>query len=51
MTISGIGLREISLVLLLTPITPAPVALVIAILIRLIWFSGEMASALASFRL
>ena len=42
---SGIGLREISLTLLLTQFVPLPVALLIAILLRLIWLIGESIGA------
>lgn len=51
LTFSGMGLREISLTLLLTQLVPAPVALVIAITIRLVWFSGELLSSLVSLKL
>ncbi|MEW5986632.1 MAG: hypothetical protein AB1791_08370 [Chloroflexota bacterium] len=51
LTFSGMGLREISLTLLLTQLVPAPVALVIAITVRLVWFCGELLSSLASLKL
>ncbi len=50
-TISIFGLREISLALLLTLVMPGPVALVIAVTIRLIWLSGELITSLLSLRL
>lgn len=46
LTISGFGLREVSLAILLTQFVPAPVALVIAILVRVIWLIGELMGAL-----
>lgn len=51
LTISIIGVREISLSLLLTVLLPAPIALIVAILIRVVWLVGEMFSALISFKL
>ncbi len=45
---SGIGLREISLTLLLTQFVPLPIALLIAILLRLIWLIGESIGAFLS---
>lgn len=51
LTISVIGVREISLTLLLTLLLPAPIALIVAILIRIVWLLGEMLSALLSLRL
>ena len=45
---SGIGLREISLTLLLTQFVPLPVALLIAIFLRLLWLIGESVGALIS---
>ncbi len=51
LTISLIGVREISLTLLLAILIPAPVALIVAILMRLIWLAGETLSALASLKL
>jgi glycosyltransferase 2 family protein len=51
LTISVIGVREISLILLLTILVPAPIALIAAILIRVIWLLGEMLSAIVSFKL
>jgi hypothetical protein len=50
-TISVFGLRELSLVLLLSTILPLPLALIIAVAVRLLWLSGELLSALLSFRL
>ncbi len=51
LTISVVGLREISLTLLLTILVPMPVALIVAILIRLVWLGGETLSALISIKL
>lgn len=51
LTISGIGLREVSLILLLTQLVPAPVNLVTAIAIRLLWLTGELLSSLISLKL
>jgi len=45
---SGIGLREISLAVLLTQFIPLPVAVIIAILSRLIWLIAESIGALLS---
>ena len=46
LTISIIGLREISLALLLAPFLPAPIVLIVAIGIRIVWVLGEFLSAL-----
>lgn len=51
LTISVIGVREISLTLLLTILVPAPIALIVALLIRLVWLLGELLSGLISFKL
>lgn len=51
LTVSVIGVREISLTLLLTLLVPAPIALIVAVLIRVVWLLGEMLSALISFKL
>jgi hypothetical protein len=48
LTLTGIGLRELSLTLLLASFVPAPVALVIAILLRVLWLLGELTGALLS---
>jgi glycosyltransferase 2 family protein len=45
---SGMGLREISLTLLLAQVVPLPVALIIAIVLRLLWLLGELVAALLS---
>lgn len=50
-TFSFFGLREISLAFLLTQLLPAPITLLIAIIVRLIWLSGELITSLLSFRL
>ncbi|MEM7333745.1 MAG: hypothetical protein AAF490_16780 [Chloroflexota bacterium] len=46
LTISVIGLREISLALLLGPLLPPPIVLIVAIGIRIVWVIGEFLSAL-----
>jgi hypothetical protein len=51
LTVSLIGVREISLLLLLTIIVPAPIAVIAAILIRLIWIVGETVGAIVSLKL
>jgi hypothetical protein len=51
LTISVIGVREISLTLLLIILVPAPIALIAAILIRVVWLLGELLSAVVSFKL
>lgn len=51
LTISLIGVREISLTLLLTTLVPAPIALLAALLIRLVWLIGETIGALISYKL
>lgn len=51
LTISLIGLREVSLALFLVPLLPAPIILIVAIGIRIVWVSGEMLSALIAWRL
>lgn len=48
LTIGGFGLREISLTVLLSQIVPAPVALVISLLMRVIWLAAELLGALVS---
>lgn len=48
LTLANIGLREISLTLLLTSLTSAPTALLVAVAVRLIWLSGEFLGGLAS---
>jgi hypothetical protein len=50
-TFSVFGLREVSLIVLLSPIVPTPVALIIAVTIRLIWLTGELLASLLSFKL
>ena len=51
LTISLIGLREISLVFLLAQIVPHPITLIIAIAIRLIWLTGELVTSLLALKL
>ncbi|MCI0398877.1 MAG: hypothetical protein L0332_04370 [Chloroflexi bacterium] len=51
LTLSGIGLRELSLALLLTQVAPTPAALLIVVVIRIIWLVGEFLGALLSLTL
>lgn len=51
LTISVVGLREVSLTLLLIQIIPSPIALIVAIGIRLVWLAGELLSALIAIKL
>ena len=51
LSFSVFSLREISLTLLLSSLVPPPVALLIAILIRIVWMLGEMLSVLMSLKL
>lgn len=51
LTISLIGLREISLVFLLAQLVPHPITLIIAIAIRLIWLTGELVTSLLALKL
>ncbi len=48
LALSGMGLRELSLVLLLTQILPPPAALFIAIISRLLWLTTESLLAILS---
>ncbi len=48
LTLANIGLREISLTLLLTPLASSPAALLTAIAVRLIWLVGEFLGAMLS---
>ncbi len=50
-SISLFGLREISLVLLLSQLMPISVAILVGIIIRLIWLSGELIFALLALKL
>lgn len=50
-TISFVGLREVTLTVLLTPIIPMPVTLIIAITIRLMWLTGELITSILSLKL
>lgn len=50
-TIGGLGVRELSLAVLLSFIMPSPVAIVISLLIRIFWLLGEMITGLISFLL
>lgn len=51
LALAGLGLREISLSLLLTLMMPFPVALIISIVTRLFWLGGELISAFFSLKL
>ncbi|MBE7532910.1 MAG: hypothetical protein HND44_10840 [Chloroflexi bacterium] len=48
LTFTGMGLREISLTLLLALFMPPPVALLTVIVLRLTWLGGELGGALIS---
>jgi hypothetical protein len=48
---TNIGLREVSLVLLLSLIIPAPTAVIVALVARLLWLVGELVASLFSFAL
>lgn len=50
-TISFFSLREASLVILLSQLVPLPIALIIAVVVRLLWLSGELLASLLAFRL
>jgi hypothetical protein len=50
-TISFVGLREVTLTLLLTQILPLPVTLIISITIRLLWLTGELLTSILSLKL
>lgn len=51
LTISVFGLREITLTLLLTQLLPLPVTIIIAIIVRLLWLSGEFFASLISLKI
>lgn len=51
LTISIIGIREISLVILLAFLVPTPIAIIVAIIIRLVWLSGETLGAVIALKL
>lgn len=51
LTITGLGLREVTLTLMLTQIVPLPVALVIVIFSRVMWLLGELIMAAISLKL
>lgn len=51
LTITGLGLREVTLTLLLTPFVPLPVALVVVIVLRVMWLLGELITAAISLKL
>jgi hypothetical protein len=50
-TFASIGLREITLTVLLTQFLPLPVTLIIAVTIRLLWTIGELFTSLIAFKL
>ncbi len=50
-TISFVGLREVTLIVLLTQLLPMPVTLIVAITVRLMWLTGELLASLFSFKL
>jgi hypothetical protein len=50
-TISFFSLREVSLVFLLSQLVPVPIALIIAVVVRLLLLSGELLASLLAFRL
>ena len=49
-TFTSIGIREVSLTLLLTQLMPLPVAIITIIAIRLLWLAGELITALISLK-
>ncbi len=51
LSLSVFSLREISLTFLLSTLIPPPIALLVAILVRVVWILGEMLSVLMSLRL
>jgi len=51
LTFTSMGVREISLTLLLTQFMPFPVALIVTICTRVIWLIGEFITALISLKL
>lgn len=48
---TNVGLRELSLVLLLSLVIPFPTAVVVALVTRLLWLVGELLASLFSFAL
>lgn len=50
-TFTSIGVREVSLTLLLTQLMPLPVAIITIIVIRLLWLAGELITAVTSLKL
>ncbi|MEZ4510984.1 MAG: hypothetical protein R3C62_03840 [Chloroflexota bacterium] len=50
-TFTSIGVREVSLTLLLTQLMPLPVAIITIIAIRLLWLAGELITAVISLKL
>ena len=51
MILPFIGLRELSIVFLISNVVPLPVAILVSLCIRVIWLSGELITALVSFKL
>ncbi|MCA9950655.1 MAG: hypothetical protein KDE48_13480 [Anaerolineales bacterium] len=51
LTITGLGLREVSLTVMLTQVVPLPVAIVIVIVLRVLWLLGELITAGISLKL
>jgi len=51
MILPFVGLRELSIVFLISNIVPLPVAILVSIFVRILWMSGEIATVLISFRL
>lgn len=50
-TIPLMAVRDISLVFMLSLIVPPPIAIVVAVLSRLMWMGGELVTALVSFKM
>lgn len=51
LTFSLFGVREISLIVLLSTIIPTPLAILVTVIIRLIWLGGELLGALLSLKM
>jgi hypothetical protein len=50
-TFSFVGLREVTLTLLLAQLLPLPITLIIAVTVRLLWLTGELITSILSFKL
>lgn len=48
LTFTSFGVREISLTLLLAQLIPAPIALIVAIIVRIFWLAGEWVGGVLS---